>query len=387
MIIVSCITKFHAFALAEQLHKHRQLSGLYTSYSYAKNTIFRNFVKRIDKEKIPVELINTNLNIAIGLKLLKDNFLWSTKFDEWVAAKISKRNDYKVFVGWSSMSLKSISVAKAAKKVTILERGSSHILYQEKILKEEYALRGQLFQIDPRIVDMELKEYELADYISIPSGFVRDSFLEYGVSSSKLIQNPYGVSSYFKPSLITSQNNKFRILYLGTLSIRKGLLYFFDALKLMPLDLDKYEVVFIGSIDDSIKPFLDETPSNWKFLGHINHYELSKHIEDCDVAVHPSLEEGLSTVILQLLASGIPVIATENTGAADIIKHKVSGYIIPPRSVEAIREALLELFYQPELLKYMKANVSQAVNKEFTWDDYGNRYINAVKEKLDLYNN
>ena len=55
MVIVSCPTKFWAFNLAEQLERFKKLSGLYSTYAYQKNTLFRPLISRVDKEDIPLK--------------------------------------------------------------------------------------------------------------------------------------------------------------------------------------------------------------------------------------------------------------------------------------------------------------------------------------------
>jgi glycosyltransferase involved in cell wall biosynthesis len=379
MVVVSCLTKFHSFVLAEQLNKHRELSAFYTVYAYQKNKLFRKLAKRVDKERIPPQLIHTNLVIAAGLKLIKKDFTWIEHFDQWVASQIRRQDNYKVFIGWSSMSLHALRAAKKAGKITIVERGSSHIQYQDRILSEEYKKFGINFSINKQIVEKELKEYEEADYISIPSTFVKNSFLAYGVPESKLIQNAYGVSSFFVAGG-ERKSKKFTILYLGTLSIQKGLVYFWEALKTLGIPEEEYEVWFIGTVEEELRPTLAKyNAKNWHFFGHINHYQLGQYLNSADIAVQPSLQEGLSMVIPQLLSCGIPVIATTNTGAMDIIENDKSGFIIPIRSPSDIAEKIQFLYYNPEVRNQMRENAVQSIHKGYTWDHYGERYVNFLR--------
>ena len=65
---------------------------------------------------------------------------------------------------------------------TVLERGSSHMLYQRRILTEEYRKFGLENEVvHPKVVERELMEYQEADYISIPSHFVKETFIEQGM--------------------------------------------------------------------------------------------------------------------------------------------------------------------------------------------------------------
>ena len=70
---------------------------------------------------------------------------------------------------------------------TILERGSSHIIEQTKILLDEYAFFGRAFADTPeKTIEQELAEYQEADFVAVPSGFVADSFLRHGFVGSQV---------------------------------------------------------------------------------------------------------------------------------------------------------------------------------------------------------
>ena len=388
MVIVSCSGKFHAFALAEQLQRHGILGGLYTTYAFQKNKIMRRFTSRVDRELIPPRKIQTNIPIAIKMKRGAQPFDTNEMFDKWVARKIARKNDYNVFIGWSGMSLHAMKKAKAAGKTVIVERGSSHIQYQDEILKEEYKKFGIDFKIDPRTIAKELQEYQLADYISIPSGFVKNSFLKMGVPENKLVQNPYGSSSHFRkatsPGKVSGQkknDGRFRILYLGSLLIRKGLIYHFEALRKLNIPPGKVEAWFIGKVDGEMKQTVEKYKmNNWKFFGHINHYDLPQYISACDVAVQPSLEEGLSMVIPQMLGCGTPVIATTNSGGGDVIENGSNGFIVPIRDPDAIAAKIEKLYNDRPLLENMKSAAADTTRRDFSWNGYGDRYVNFINK-------
>lgn len=384
MVLISCSGKFHAFALAEQLEKHGLLDELYTSYAYQKNTFLRRFVRREDREIIPVHKIQTNALLAFPLKLMPGSpYKWMDIYDHWVASKIDKTKS-KIFIGWSGMSLHSIRESKKNGKITIVERGSSHILYQNRILLEEYRKFGIRFSIDKRIIEKELKEYKEADYISIPSLFVKNSFLREGISESKLILNAYGAGNHFRKQIdLPTSERPFRIVYMGTLSIRKGLLYLFEALKQLSIPLSEYEVWFLGSIDKHLKPIAKKyQQENWRFFGHIEHFQLNQYLLQCDVGVQPSLEEGLSMVIPQLMACGIPVIVTPNSGGENIVSHDKNGFLVPIRDSRAIAEKIGMLFSDRQKLDKMKVMASETIEGGFTWDDYGNRYSEFINKLI-----
>ncbi len=385
MVTISASTKLWAFAMAEQFEKHGMLDELITTYAYSKNTFARHFIKRIDKEEIPLDKIQTNLFLALPIGMFRQiPHVWNEYFDRWVAGKLKAGNS-RIFIGWSGMSLHSIRRAKELGMVTILERGSSHIEIQNEILKDEYGRFGKQFSIHPSVIKKELQEYEEADYIAVPSTFVKDSFIKQGVSEQKIFLNPYGANRSFirKSQTVRPSKDKFRIVYMGTLSIRKGLIYLFQALESLKIPEHAFEVLFMGSIETEIKSTIAKyRKSNWRFLGHVDFYSLPDYLVTCDISVQPSLEEGLSMVIPQMMACGVPVIITPNTGGQNIINPGENGFLVPVRDPKAISEKLEWAFHHPDLLHEMKDKAAESISNEYTWDAYGNRYAAFLKSIL-----
>jgi glycosyltransferase involved in cell wall biosynthesis len=330
-------------------------------------------------EHIPADRLKTFSYLAPLVKWGRYPYLTNTLFDIAVAHHLKQDKGYKALIGWSGMSIRGLKQARQDGKTVVIERGSSHIGFQIPLLEEEYSSWGFEFKRDNRVMDQEFEEYDKADYITIPSDFVRSTFIEKGISPSKLFKNNFGSNSYFKAT--KPRREKFTILYVGNLSLRKGLPYLFEALNLLECDPQKYDVWFVGSVQKEIEVMLPRyRKPNWKFYGHINHYQLADVISPCSVAVHPSLEEGLSMVIPQLMFCGVPVIATTNTGGADIITDGGNGVIVPIRSPEAIAKALTALFEDRRKMKSMQAEAMKFGQQFGTWDNYGDRYAAFLRQ-------
>lgn len=180
--------RFHAFDLARELNNNGYLNKLITTYPKFK---VREWGISNDKiiSEIPLEILN-RMNIKSKIRSPRfNNFLKTTH------ARNNKRHldDCDVFIGWSSSSLNSLIECNRRGILSILERGSSHYSYQQKILTEEHERNDSKFNTNYYSWEKELLEYELADYISVPSTFVKSTFIEYGIPEEKLIVNPYGV--------------------------------------------------------------------------------------------------------------------------------------------------------------------------------------------------
>ena len=199
---------------------------------------------------------------------------------------------------------------------------------------------------DARSLEKRLHEYDEADLITVLSNFARSTFLDRGVPKSKLaVVRPAADLSRFQPS--PKHDRVFRVLFVGTLGIRKGLGYLLEALS--DLRLSDFELLLIGSLSAEAKSLLarfrDKVP--FRVVGFVPRTQLYRYYSQGSVLVLPSLVEGLAGVMAQAMACGLPVIATPHTGAANVYKHGVEGHIVPPRDVAAIREKVLLLYEDP----------------------------------------
>lgn len=372
--------RFHLFNLANEFYKHNVLSRMIISHPRSKWGILR----------VSVDKIRTNnleyLRRAIHLMGdFKNNFLFSidrlnTLFDKNASQKLSKESN--CVIALSDSALFTLREAKRKDKLTILERGSSHILFAQKILEEEFSKQGKVFtSFTKQHLERSLAEYDEADYIAIPSSFVKRTFIEQGVPESKLIVNPYGVDlSEFKQ--IDKEDNIFRIIYAGGGTLRKGYHYLLQAF--YELDLHDAELWHLGSISDEVKPYLEKyRHNNWILKGHQPQKELYKYYSQGNMFIMPSIEEGFAMVQFQAMACGLPLICTTNTGGEDLIsKNGEEGFVIPIRDVEAIKEKILYLYHNPDIAKKMGEKAKKKVVSGFTWNDYGDRYVNNLEQIL-----
>ncbi len=87
-------------------------------------------------------------------------------------------------------------------------------------------------------------------------------------------------------------------------------------------------------------------------------------------------------VQVQAMACGLPLIATTNTGAADLVSDGEQGFIIPIRNISALKEKILYM-YQHEAERQRMASAALAQAQRFTWDAYGERAVAAYARMLN----
>lgn len=372
--------RFHAFNLAEQLQKHNALHSLITTYPTSKVTEFGIDSKSI-KSLLYLEILSRSW--AKLAPLLKNDrnlqLFWLEWFDRDVAKKLG--GDFDLFVGWSGACFWSFQRAKELGAKTIVERGSSHMAYQTHILEEEYDRWGLKFTgTHPGVYEREIQSYAECDRISIPSLFAKRTFIEQGIPESKLIHVPYGTSlKEFYP--VKKEDNVFRVIHCGGITIQKGVQYLLQAF--YELNLPDAELWLVGTVAKEITPFLEKYQSERIILkGQQPQNRLHWFYSQCSVFCIASIQEGLAMVQPQAMACGLPIIHTTNTGGEDIVRDGVDGFCISIRDVEAIKEKILFFYENPDRRTEMGKNALERAKTSLSWDDYGKKIISSYQEIL-----
>jgi len=116
--------------------------------------------------------------------------------------------------------------------------------------------------------------------------------------------------------------------------------------------------------------------------------DVSEILKDVDIVVHPSLTEGLSNVILEAMAAGIPVVATNVGGNPELVEDGRSGFLVPVESAGEIANAICRLLDQPEMAHAFGARARQRVIEEFTLDRMLSKtedlYLRLCERRLTL---
>ncbi|MEH2263620.1 glycosyltransferase family 4 protein [Nostoc sp.] len=318
-------------------------------------------------------------------KLLGKFYFFKSPF-EWLLAVVYdwmaslRVGNPDVSISWAWASLQTIRAVKTNGGIAILEECGSCNKHQEQLLSEEYERLNLDYESKTfkKIIARELQECQEADYILCPSRYVADSLTKCGISNHKLIVIPYGVEL----NLFNRQPKKdkiFRVLFVGSIGVRKGLIYLFQALK--NLKLDNFECLIIGSVESAFQDIFTEYQQYFTHIPRVEHSQLKEYYSNSSVFVLPSLDEGMAYVQLEAMACGLPVICTPNSGGDSVIREGEEGFIIPIRDSQAIQEKIEYLYQNPQELSRIGNNALKRA-KEFTWDNYGTHLETALKELL-----
>ncbi len=300
-------------------------------------------------------------------------YLRNLYFDRRVRNLLKEGCD--IFHGWNSQCLFSLKEAKRRGIVTVVERSSSHILTQMELIKEEYETYS--IRLKPElnvVIERCLEEYEVADYISVPSRFVYDSFLKKGFDRKKLILIPLGIDiEKYRPG--EKKDKIFRVLFMGQISLRKGAQYLLKAFS--ELKLKNSELLLVGGIGKDFKKIFEEYRKKIA-LKHIPwSNDLGSICRQSSLFVFPSIEEGSALVNYIAMACGLSVITTFNSGSP--VRDGEDGFLVPIRDVEALKKKILYFYEKPQEIKAMGTNAREEVEK-YTWERYGEQ-LNRIYER------
>ena len=101
-----------------------------------------------------------------------------------------------------------------------------------------------------------------------------------------------------------------------------------------------------------------------RFLGYRS--DIEPILKSADIFILPSLIEGTSIAILEAMAAGVPVIATDVGGNPEIIQNARTGLLVPPEDPEAIAEAVMRLLRNTDLAASIRKEARKRVEAEYS---------------------
>ena len=382
-VIVASGGRFHAIHLAKQLHKKNHLQRL---YSWSCNQLETNYFGPQMQKKT---LLSHTAWAYEKLRLQKiippqQWYVWHDNlFDQWLSKKLIHEEPFDLLVGWAHYILQSMPIARQKGAKIALECGSMHILEIQNIIAQEFALHGFTAPaINQRNIDKMLKEYEETDAIMVPASHVKESFIKNGISEKKIYMVPYGTDiSLF--TCRTEKPKKFQVLFVGRVGLAKGIHYLLEAWSQLNFSSHDAELHIVGPIDEQVKIYLKQKklPANIMWHGGVAQETLKNLYAFASLFVLPSLQEGLAMVLLEAMASGVPLLVTTRTGAQDLIVNNQEGFIVEPNNATALAEKIFWGFNHQDELFEMGQRAAQK-SDSFTWHHYGNQIINTYQRLL-----
>jgi glycosyltransferase involved in cell wall biosynthesis len=262
-----------------------------------------------------------------------------------------------------------------------VERMNCHRATSVPILDEAYRRAGlpPAHGISAASLLEERRKLALADWIFAPSPLVVKSLLDEGHPPEKVLATSYGWS----PERMTAERNRAevdvrpRILFVGTLNIRKGAHLLLNRWAAAEIDgcLD-----LCGQVTDEIRRVAGQhlQRPDVKFHGHVPN--IAQAYADSDVFAFPTFEEGGPLVTYEAAAHGLGIVTTP-MGAGAIIRDGVEGLVRHPYDDEGWIQALRRLAANRELRSRL-GTAARVRAQAFTWSKVGGARRELVVQAL-----
>lgn len=175
---------------------------------------------------------------------------------------------------------------------------------------------------------------------------------------------------------------KILLLYVGRLAPEKGVDVLFKALRV--LNARSGQKVHLAVVGDG--PLKDElqaaAPANVSFLGYLQGTELAAAYASADIFVFPSVTETLGNVILEAMASGLPVVAPGAGGIKDNLRDRENGLECIPRNHISLAHKI-SLLAEDSMLRKKLAHQAHQYAKRCSWPAVFDKLLAGYQEVID----
>lgn len=225
-------------------------------------------------------------------------------------------------------------------------------------------------------------ECRLANGWMVASSYTASTLAENGIPRDKIHIVPYGVDFEKYPCRTNAPGKEapFRVVWLGSMSQRKGLSYFLEAVGAVPQK--NFEVLICGHHAVEMEAIKSLGIKSIRVLRGLPTPALVREMQACDLFILPSLAEGFGHALLEAMALGLPVLTTPRTCAPDVMVDGQHGFIVPARDSGAlIRTIMWGRSHRAELYRMGLAAAEQA--RRFTWSRFRAGIVEAYKSMIE----
>jgi glycosyltransferase involved in cell wall biosynthesis len=273
------------------------------------------------------------------------NLRRSVAFDRCAAEQLPAGEHLLAFNG---QALRQLQAAKRAgyESVSIVAANPHfrRLLRQHALAHRQYPLERTWAT---HLLKRNLEEYERAEQIFVASRYTWESFVEEGVPEHRLSMFPLAPDPRFTPRERRAETGTFDVVFVGRLCVTKGVPLLVDAVRRLPHP-DLRLVLVGGWSSRGMRRFLQEACAKDPRIT-IGPGDPTPHLRQAGVFAHPTYEDGFAYAPAEALASGVPVLVSEDTGMKELIEPGVNGQILPTGNLDALTDAI-DAAYRGEIL-------------------------------------
>jgi glycosyltransferase involved in cell wall biosynthesis len=291
-------------------------------------------------------------------------------FDAWSARQLP--DDIAAVICYENSARKTFRAAKQKGITTILDAASFHYEWQD-----DFYDPVEHPSIHRKINIYKKKEVELADHILAVSELARESYVDAGVPSERVTSVPMGADlSAFSPGkeVLNEESEPFTFLFAGYAGQRKGTDLLLSSSARLAQDGYNHRVQFAGDGADGL---LAKTEAPIERLGYLNREELVAAFRQADVLVLPSRHDSFGRVVVEAMATGLPVLLSEHVGAKEAVAEGETGWVVPADDVDALASRMQWCIEHQEQVRGMRpAAIASA--QDYSWSAYRERVSDII---------
>jgi glycosyltransferase involved in cell wall biosynthesis len=310
---------------------------------------------------------------------------------DWQTARWLRRHHREIDLvhAWPGAAIRTIRVASEFGIPCLLERPNTHTEYAFQAADEEAKRcgislpQGHDHSYDEMRLRQEMAEYAECDFLLCPSDFVERTFLERGISKSKILRHRYGYDpDRFSPGQADrgkADSPGMTAIYAGVCEPRKGLHYILEAWHASGVRDDCKLLIcgeFVPGYAESLRELLDH-PSI-EVLGHRS--DLPDQMRKADVFLLSSVEEGSALVTYEALASGCVLLVSDATGAP--CADGESGLVHPMRDVACLAAHLAGIRRDRAHREILRTRGIELA-RDLTWEKSGDVLVDAYRSAIE----
>lgn len=164
------------------------------------------------------------------------------------------------------------------------------------------------------------------------------------------------------------------VLFVGHVQMKKGCKEILEVATKLP----EIHFTLVGQVSDKIQVL--HSPNNVLLVGEVSHQEVQKYMQQADLYLFPSYTEGFSISLVEAMANGLPIIATDVGATRDMIGDK-GGVLVPVKDVNAVVQAI-EKLQDKSIRNEMSQWNLQKVQECYTQDQVMEQIMSCYKEVL-----
>ena len=174
-------------------------------------------------------------------------------------------------------------------------------------------------------------------------------------------------------------DGKLNLLFVGRLESRKGLNYLLEAYKQIQHEIPDSRLIVVGPGTRLRRQYERQVRrgrlNDVTFVGRVSYDELPRYYKTADIFCAPATgRESFGIVLLEAMALGKPVVASNIEGYASVVTDGVDGRLVPPRDAKALAQALISLMTDESLRQQMGAR-ARAKALEYNWEHIAQKVL------------